>query len=99
MKGKNAISVVPALAPDEAVVPEMPDVEPFTWSNAGDCVFQLGRLEEAIVAAIYFAGRVRKSIAQQAILSRLKFVQDELDKWMKCILTRNSASQAQKEGK
>jgi hypothetical protein len=80
-------------------IPEVPGDTLLSFPTNADQAFFIGRLEEAITAALCFAGRLRRSVHKQAIQSRLIFVQEQLNAWFRKCLGTPDEPQHVKEGK
>jgi hypothetical protein len=88
----------PQEIPEGTVIPECvaDGFEPS--SNPANMAFSVGRMEEAVDSALYFAGRLRSSNPKQAIEDRLNFLKSELNLWYRKILLGLTPAIVQKEG-
>ncbi len=80
-------------------VPEFVGDSLMNFITTAEQAFFIGRMEEAITAALYFTSRIRPSVHKQAIHSRLIFVQEQLNAWFQKCLMKPGEPQHVNEGK
>jgi hypothetical protein len=81
-----------------ATVPEVGEIHPHDLLTVGDQIAFIHDMMAAAAAALYFAAKLRRSTAKNAILERMLFMQEALKTLNDSLLSLDTRSSPAKEG-